>query len=65
MQGFSDTDIAEKEIALRDHLSFPDLVKDIISLIKESKLTYGQAFAALDEAKFALQFCDVNTNPCE
>lgn len=50
---------------LRESLLFPDLVKDIIELIKESKLTYGQAFAALDEAKFALQLCEVSTNSCE
>lgn len=46
-------------------LLFPDLVKDIIDLIKESKLSYGQAFAALDEVKFALNSCEISTNPCE
>lgn len=50
---------------LRESLLFPDLVKEIIDLIKESKLTYGQAFAALAEVKFALQLCEVSTNPCE
>ena len=50
---------------LRECLDFPDLVKDIIDLIKESKLTYGQAFAALEEVKLALHACDITTNPCD
>lgn len=55
----------ENKNDLRECLLFPDLVKDIIDLIKESKLSYGQAFAALDEVKLALKACDITTNPCD